>query len=321
MTQTGPTGSAETPAESNAFPSRRELREQRERAMAKQPTTKQDRVAAPPSVVTAPQPTVATQQGASVRRPQAKRRHPVISLVTLAAIPGIFLTAALPAYAFAPGESMVTHSAAGSSAPSQVVTVAASAAKVTVSRDGFKATTPEELAAKKAAAAAEAAAQAAQEAAEQSQPASSSEGSWAVYGVRAEGDDYPWPNETPDFAGGGLSPLGYYYRECVDFVAWRLNRDAGATGGNWRWTWSTLTPGGGDASAWASAWQNHGWATSDVPVVGAVAWFDYNHVAYVQSVNDDGTVSLEEYNWGGSHSYNRRTIPAGDVNLFLYPPT
>jgi surface antigen len=103
-------------------------------------------------------------------------------------------------------------------------------------------------------------------------------------------------------------------------VAWRLNRDAGATNGNWRWTWQTLTPGGGDASNWASEWQNHGWATSDTPIVGAVAWFDYNHVAYVQSVNDDGTVSLEEYNWGGSHAYNTRTIPAGDVNLFLYPP-
>ena len=54
-------------------------------------------------------------------------------------------------------------------------------------------------------------------------------GSYAVYTVRAEGDDYPWWNELPDDYGGGLSPLRYYYRECVDFVAWRLNRDAGVT--------------------------------------------------------------------------------------------
>ncbi|RNE56989.1 CHAP domain-containing protein [Cryobacterium tepidiphilum] len=261
-----------------------------------------------------------TPPAASVRQARAKRRHPVISALTIVAIPGIFLTAGLPAYAFAPGESPVTQGTSAS-APAQGVTVAASAAKVTVARDGFSATTPEELAAKKAAAEAAAEAAAAQEAAEQAaELASSSEGAWSVYGVRAEGDDYPWPYETPDFAGGGLSPLGYYYRECVDFVAWRLNRDAGSTGSPWRFTWSNLTPGGGDASAWASAWQNHGWATSDTPVVGAVAWFDYNHVAYVQSVNDDGTVSLEEYNWGGSHTYNTRTIPAGDVNLFLYPP-
>lgn len=38
--------------------------------------------------------------------------------------------------------------------------------------------------------------------------------------------------------------------------------------------------------------------------------FTGNHVAYVQSVNSDGTVSLEEYNWGNDHSYHTRTIPA-----------
>ena len=43
--------------------------------------------------------------------------------------------------------------------------------------------------------------------------------------------------------------------------------------------------------------------------MGAVAWFTYNHVAYVQSVPGDGTVVLEEYNWMGSHAYHTRTVP------------
>jgi len=111
------------------------------------------------------------------------------------------------------------------------------------------------------------------------------------------------------------------YGQCVDFVAWRLNRDAGVTGGNWRWTWSNLTPGGGDASQWANAWSGHGWATGNKPVVGAVAWFNYNHVAYVQSVSAGGSVVLEEYNWMGSSAYHTRTVPASEVPLFLYPPT
>lgn len=237
--------------------------------------------------------------------------------ITLIAIPGIFLTTALPAYAFAPnGIAGQTESAshAYATAEAQGVTVAASAAGIAIARDSFTATSPEELAqrAKETARAA-----AAQKAAE---TARASAAEWAVYGVRAEGDDYPWPYQATDTQGGGLSPLGYYYRECVDFVAWRLNRDAGSSGSPWRWTWSSLTPGGGNASSWASAWKSHGWATSTTPVVGAVAWFNYNHVAYVQSVPGDGTVVLEEYNWVGSHAYHKRTVSTGEVPLFLYPP-
>jgi surface antigen len=160
----------------------------------------------------------------------------------------------------------------------------------------------------------------AERAVEAASAASAASAAFAVYTVRSEGDDYPWFDQATDNQGGGLSPLGYYYRECVDFVAWRLNRDAGATG-PFKWTWSTMTPGGGNASAWASAWSNKGWASSKSPVVGAVAWFTYNHVAYVQSVPGDGTVVLEEYNWMGSHAYHTRTVPISEVPVYLYPPT
>jgi hypothetical protein len=262
-------------------------------------------------------PTASVAVSAPIAARKSKRRKPLTVAVALLAIPGIFLTAALPAYAFAPGgDSAQAASAAHSLATgeAQGVVVAAAATHVTVARDSFSATAPEELASR--AAELERAADA-QRSAER---ARASAAEWAVYGIRAEGDDYPWPYAAPDSAGGGLSPLGYYYRECVDFVAWRLNRDAGRSEAPWRWTWNTVTPGGGNAASWASAWSNHGWATSSTPVVGAVAWFNYNHVAYVQSVPGDGTVVLEEYNWMGSHAYHRRTVPAGEVALFLYPP-
>ncbi len=50
-----------------------------------------------------------------------------------------------------------------------------------------------------------------------------------------------------------------------------------------------------------------------------MAWFPYNHVAYVQSVNGDGTVTIEEYNQNSDHSYHVRVIPNGSA-LYLYPP-
>ena len=246
----------------------------------------------------------------------SNRRSPLKIAVTLLAIPGLFLTAGLPAYAFSPGTG-ANHGAASTrslaEAGAQGVTVAAGAPAVTVARDGFTATSKEELAQKEAEAKR---ALAAQKAAESARATAAS---FAVYGVRAEGDDYPWFDRGTESQGGGLSPLNYYYRECVDFVAWRLNRDAGSTSAPFKWTWSSLTPGGGNASSWASAWSNHGWATSKTPVVGAVAWFNYNHVAYVQSISG-GSVVLEEYNWMSSHAYHTRTVSASEVALFLYPP-
>jgi surface antigen len=133
-------------------------------------------------------------------------------------------------------------------------------------------------------------------------------------GARQPGDDYPWPS-----AGNTLSPLGYYYRQCVDFVAWRLNRDAGVTSAPWKWTWSNLTPNGGDASQWKAAWEAHGWKTSATPVVGSVAWFVGNHVAYVNAIKGSSVV-IEEYNGSASRTYAMRTIPIDSVGRFLYPP-
>jgi len=246
-------------------------------------------------------------------RRRARSRSPITVLVAIMAIPGLFLTAGLPAYAFdpqaAPAAGISAH--AQLEADAQDVVVAATAAHTVVSRDGFSASTAEELAERSAELRREGAAAAAR--------ASAAE--FATSGIRAEGDDYPWPFEATDDEGGGLSPLGYYYRECVDFVAWRLNRDAGSGSSPWQWTWSKMTPGNGNASGWADAWASHGWATSATPVVGAVAWFNYNHVAYVQSIPGDGTVVLEEYNWMGSHAYHTRTVSIGDVPLYLYPPS
>lgn len=133
-------------------------------------------------------------------------------------------------------------------------------------------------------------------------------------GVRQPGDDYPWRD-----AGYSLSPLGYYYRQCVDFVAWRLNRDQGVTSAPWKWVWSNLTPWGGDASQWKLAWQKHGWTVSSTPIVGSVAWFVGDHVAYVHSISGSN-VTIEEYNGEASRAYAERTIPISSVGAFLYPP-
>lgn len=225
--------------------------------------------------------------------------NPVRVIATLLVVPAIVGTFALPAFA---ATTSVATSAQSTADAGQQVTGAPDAA-ATVSSDSYVATTKTQISASQRSSWAAGLA------------ARGSVGDYAVQPVRQPGDDYPWYAQGLAYA--GLSPLSYYYGECVDFVAWRLNRDAGVTGAPWKWTWATL--GAGNASSWASAWVRHGWPTSSVPVPGAVAWFPGNHVGYVNSVNADGSVNLEEYNYGYNHRYHTRTIPANSA-LYLYPP-
>ncbi|WP_230673916.1 CHAP domain-containing protein [Rathayibacter sp. Leaf248] len=265
-----------------------------------------------------------------VRRRKAAVLRGAVSTAAVAAIAGMVAVMALPAYSFDPADdsqAAIEAEARIRALGTQKLTVSASAAQEQVIRDSFTAPTQQQLdeAAAQARALAEAAEKAAREAelaaSAAADPTAAPGSSSTSVTPREEGDDYPWRDQLTDDQGGGLSPLRYYYRECVDFVAWRLNRDQGSTGAPWKWTWGNMTPGGGSAYAWAGQWASHGWQTSTTPVPGSVAWFTGNHVAYVQSVNSDGTVSLEEYNWGNDHSYHTRTIPASSVPLFLYPPS
>jgi surface antigen len=234
------------------------------------------------------------------------QKNPAGVLLTMAVVGGMFVVAGLPAYAVSVTEEAPQSLVSGTA---QSLSVSYRADAGSSIRDAFSATTPEELAAKKAEEARVAAALASAAAFSTS---GSSNYTYNFSGPRQPGDDYPW------YGMEGMSPLRYYYGECVDFVAWRLNRDQGYYG-PFRWDWGTMTPGGGSAASWTSAWHNKGWPVSSTPVAGAVAVIGYNHVAYVNSVNADGTVFLEEYNYGNYHQYSTRTVPAGAAT-YLYPP-
>ncbi len=227
------------------------------------------------------------------------RKNPFSVLATMTIVGGMFAVAGLPAYALNGTDGAVAEK----EVPTQSVVVSANAETVAPTRDGYRATTPAQLA-------------------QMSKDAlrANLNAEYLASGAREMGDDYPWPYELRDYQGGGLSPLNYYYRECVDFVAWRLNRDAGSYQAPYKWVWSNLTPTGGNGSQWLYAWEAHGWPISKTPIVGSVAYTGYNHVAYVKAVNADGTVLLEEYNYGGNGKYGQRTIPASSVPAFLYPP-
>lgn len=243
---------------------------------------------------------------AEVRRihaatPKAERKHPVSVLATMVVVGGLLAVAGLPAYALTGPESDGTKL----DASSQSVTVSPQSAPIAAVRDGYEATTAEEIAE-----------------ATKDDVRAGNNAAYIASGARELGDDYPWPYELGEEQGGGLSVLNYYYRQCTDFVAWRINRDAGSFKAPFKWVWSNMTPTGGNASQWKYAWEQKGWPVSNTPAVGDVAWFgSSNHVAYVKQVLDGGFVVIEEYNFAQKSTYGQRTILASSVEAFLGKPS
>ncbi len=244
-----------------------------------------------------------TSTGPATRNADERKsfRQRIFGVGVMVLVGGLFAVLALPAYADNDASSLIK----AENGPTQKLAIAdvAASAVTTGSRDAYTATSAADL--KKLYS----------DAIRQQNLAA-----YMQSGAKQAGDDYPWFAELSRNQGGGLSPLNYYYRECVDFVAWRLNRDAGSTSAPFKWTWSTLTPNGGNASQWKAAWAGHGWASGTTPVVGSVAWFPYNHVAYVAGILNNGQVLVEEYNWSGQHLYSQRVINPGDA-YYLYAPS
>ncbi|MBZ5985955.1 tape measure protein [Leuconostoc gelidum] len=125
-------------------------------------------------------------------------------------------------------------------------------------------------------------------------------------GTGSKGDDYAFKNKSKD---SGVDPWGYFYRECVSFVASRL-KNLGVS--------ASLFSHLGNGADWVNASVPHSKTpkAGDVAVYGAGSEFG-NHVAMVTGVQGD-KISGEEYNWGGDgqyHTYNGRN--ASGATTFL----
>jgi len=111
--------------------------------------------------------------------------------------------------------------------------------------------------------------------------------------IGAKGDDYRFKDKAKD---AGADPWGYFYRECVSFVASRL-----ANLGVKPSLFSHL----GNGNQWVSASVPH----LSRPKPGTVAVYtggpvSSNHVDFVTAVHGD-TYDGEEYNYGGNGQYHQ----------------
>jgi surface antigen len=132
---------------------------------------------------------------------------------------------------------------------------------------------------------------------------------WNYAGPGTNPATYTWT----DAHGNGISPYGYAYRNCTDYVAWKL---ATANGfGDFQ--------GLGNASSWAGAARSRGYAVNRVPSRGAVAWWGtelfggFGHVAWVVNA-DVGSVEIAEYNHAGNGRFDLRRIAPGEADAYIH---
>lgn len=153
-----------------------------------------------------------TAPASAAKQGPARKSFRSTAIVALV-VPGLFATVALPAYAVAPDAVTTesTHSYAEQSA--QTLVVSSAAQTLTVSRDVYGATTPEEIAAKKAAEEARKAAEAAEAARKAAEAAgltsgSGSSGGSAIYGAIAGSGEVRYPLAVTATIGDGFGSRG-----------------------------------------------------------------------------------------------------------------
>ena len=130
------------------------------------------------------------------------------------------------------------------------------------------------------------------------------------------GDDYPWPNGNSSTA----DSWGFYKRWCTSWVAFKVNQ-----------MWKTETDFSnrmfgsklGDASEWKEKFLANGYAVDLEPKAGDIAWWGFNHVAFVNQVIDRNTVVITEYNnpsAGKRLKYHSRRLYRGSSfpNAFIH---
>jgi len=122
-----------------------------------------------------------------------------------------------------------------------------------------------------------------------------------------------------DGGADGVGSDGYGCRQCASYVAWRVGRETGKYPNNW-----------GDATdfpANASAWYGIGYTprAGSIGVIKGTRNAPEGHVVWVESVNNDGTLTVSQYNYNNDYpsplgwgQYSMMKVPANSYNVFIY---
>lgn len=129
---------------------------------------------------------------------------------------------------------------------------------------------------------------------------------------------YPYANADPNKWDSRL----FYYRQCTSYASWKFLSVYGLVFDNTR-------PGQGSAWNWPALAADQDYQTSSTPRADSIVswprgWFSpaYGHAAWVEKVNDDGTINVSEYNFrvplGYGERQNVNPLDYGDPT-YIYP--
>lgn len=120
----------------------------------------------------------------------------------------------------------------------------------------------------------------------------------------------PKTSTWTDHRGNPFSPNGYAFRNCTDYIAWRLQQ-LGVPNSRIR--------GLGDANKWAVTSPARGLVVDTIPAAGSVAVKNtgIGHVAYVEAVHGR-QLTVSEYNATGDGTYRRRTAALSTLGFDQY---
>jgi len=127
---------------------------------------------------------------------------------------------------------------------------------------------------------------------------------------------YPYPNAPDCYEGGphghgracgnsDLDKWSFYKGQCTSWVAFRLNRRNHVSFTNWY-----MGQHFGDARIWGEAANGAKITVDDKPAIGAVAWYSFGHVGYVEKVSPQ--VVISEMNYDNRNGFRVRTISRGN---------
>lgn len=113
----------------------------------------------------------------------------------------------------------------------------------------------------------------------------------------------------PSAASAAVAGNKYDYGYCTWYVYNKRAQIGRPVGSFW-----------GNAVTWASYARSAGYLVNNTPEVGAVLQNGggYGHVAFVESVGADGSVTVSEMNYAGWNVVSTRTISAGQASSYNY---
>ena len=150
--------------------------------------------------------------------------------------------------------------------------------------------------------------------------------------------DYPWDKNDCPMGGelgyggnlvyysyrgsNGIGGDGHSYgcRQCASYVAWRVARETRYYPENW-----------GNATNFPESAETVGYSTGYAPrdgSIGVIRGTQYapeGHVAWIESDNGDGTLTVSQYNYNYNYPsplgwglYSKMIVPANSYNVYVY---